>query len=132
MRVGHLPPLSAIPYGKTVYRNIFTCAPTQHLLDDVCPPRDWALVDHLIQATSGIDHGQPQYDRPFQYAEIHDELVMAVFIRENWRQGRFSDGATFGVWSGAEDEMTSVYEACWTSCQFGKDNSRFMSIRTAP
>lgn len=117
-----LPALSAISYAKTVYRNIFTCAPTQHLLDDVGPSTDWDLIDHLIQATSGIAHGQPQHHRPFQYAEIYDELVLAVFKREHWCQGRFSDGATFGVWYGAEDEMTSVYEACWTSYQFGKDN----------
>lgn len=117
-----LPKLVPLAYEKTVYRNIFTCSPSQHLFDDVAPETDWGFLDHLAQATSGIDHTLPQHHRPFQYAEIYDELVLAVFRRENWRQGRFSDGSTFGVWYGAEDEMTSVHEACWTSFRFGKDN----------
>lgn len=116
------PTLSAVPYKNTVYRNIFTCSPSQHLLDDVAPEKDWGFVDQLIQAASGIDHSRPQHHRPFQYAQIYDDLVLAVFRRENWSNGRFSDGSSFGVWYGAEDEMTSIFEACWTTFRFGSDN----------
>jgi len=117
-----LPKLLEVSYKNTVYRNIFTCSPSQHLFDDVVPEEDWGFIDQLAEAASGIDHSRPQHYRPFQYGQVYDELVLAVFRRENWCNGRFSDGMSFGVWYSAEDEMTSILEACWTTFRFGNDN----------
>ncbi len=117
--------LSAIPlkpYSGIVFRNIFTCSPTQHILDDICDEEDFERVDQFIQLTSEIDHHAPAYRRPFQYGHIEDEEVLAVFKKENWRSSRFSDGQSYGVFYSAEDEKTSIYEAAWWAYQLAKDN----------
>ena len=79
-------------------------------------------VDTMVQATSEIDYQRPKGERPFQYGKIEDDEILAVFKKENWRNGRFGDGQEYGVWYGAEDELTSVYEASWVAYRFGKDN----------
>lgn len=117
--------LSAIPlkpYRGEVFRNIFTCSPTQHILDDLCEAEDFELVDQFIQLTSEIDHQAPAYRRPFQYGHIEDEEIVAVFKKENWRSSRFSDGQSYGVFYSAEDELTSIYEASWWAYQLAQDN----------
>ncbi|QQR79596.1 MAG: RES family NAD+ phosphorylase [Deltaproteobacteria bacterium] len=111
-----------ISYRKKVYRNIFTCSPSQYLLDDICDAEDFDLVDQLIQMTSEIDHHQSQPHRPFQYGIIESDEVLSVFKKEKWGIGRFGDGLTYGVWYAAEDEMTSVYEAAWTAYRLARDN----------
>lgn len=116
------PAFTPIRYEGTVYRNIYTCSPTQDLLDDVCDKEDFQVVDTLVQATSEIDHQAPQVERPFQYGKIEDDEIFAVFKKENWRSGRFGDGQDYGVWYGAEEELTSIYEASWVAYRFGKDN----------
>ncbi len=119
-----LPRLKATPYTGQVYRNIFTCSPSQYLLDDVCAVKDYDLVDAFIQNTSGIDHNEPQVNRPFQYGNIESEEILAVFKRENWGYGRFGDGKSYGVWYGAEEEATSVCEASWTAYRLAQDNMK--------
>ncbi len=116
------PELHPVIYQSTVYRNIFTCTPSQHLLDDICDVEDEDLVDAFAQATSGIDHAIPQKKRVFQYGTLEMDEVLAVFKKERWGIGRFGDGLTYGVWYSAEDELTSVYEAAWTCYQLAVDN----------
>ena len=117
-----LPVFHSVPYKKKVFRNIFTNATGQHIHADVCDPEDYSLVETLIALTSGIDHNQPQFHRPFQYAVIEDDQILQVFEREHWNYGRFGDGKSYGVWYAAEDEITSVTEACWVAYQLAKDN----------
>ncbi len=117
-----LPELHPVIYQNVVFRNIFTCAPSQDLLDDVCDRDEAAIVDGMIQITSGIDHGEPQRNRVYQYGTLESDDVLAVFRREKWGLGRFGDGLDYGVWYSAEDEMTSVYEACWTTYRLAQDN----------
>lgn len=114
-------PMTPSPYEGTVYRNIFTCSPTQDLLDDVCDIDDFGLVDTLIQGTSGIEHGQPQINRVFQYGRPDPDLL-SFFERQNWNKGRFGDGRDYGVWYASEDERTSIYESCWSAYRIGRDN----------
>lgn len=116
------PKLKAINYEGEVFRNIYTCAPSQDLLDDICDFEDAPFLDTLIQVTSEIDHEVPQAHRPFQYGYIEDDEILAVFKKERWGYSRFSDGTGYGVWYSAEDEMTSIYEAAWWAYQLGKDN----------
>lgn len=116
------PLLHTASYNNEVYRNIFTCTPSQNLLDDICESEDEMLVDAFAQATSGIDHDIPQKKRVFQYGTLEMDEVVAVFKKERWGIGRFGDGLTYGVWYSAEDEITSVYEAAWTCYQLAVDN----------
>lgn len=116
------PPFYPQKYRGKVFRNIFTNASGQHILHDICDEKDLPLVEPLIQLTSGIDHQQPPCHRPFQYSKIEDEQILAVFKKENWNYGRFGDGKSYGVWYGAEEEETSVLEACWISYRLAKDN----------
>jgi RES domain. len=115
-------PSHPLPYSGKIHRNFFTCAPSQELFDDLCAASDFPIVDKMVQITSGIDHGAPQFQRPFQYGKVEDDEIFAVFKKENWRAGRFGDGREFGVWYGAEDALTSVYEACWVAFRLGRDN----------
>ncbi len=117
-----LPPLQPASYQSQVFRNIFANASGRHILDDICGAKDRELVERLIQLTSGIDHRQPQFHRPFQYGTVEDAQILAVFQKENWNYGRFGDGKTYGVWYGAEQEETSVLEACWVSYRLAQDN----------
>ncbi len=117
-----LPELKTAKYEGEVFRNIYTCAPSQDLLEDICDFEDAPFLDALIQLTSEIDHEAPQAYRPFQYGKIQDQEILAVFKKEKWGYSRFSDGTDYGVWYSAEDEMTSIYEASWWAYQLGKDN----------
>ena len=91
-------------------------------MDDICNEEDKPLIDKLVEITSGIDHSEPKHKRPYQYAKIEDDEILAVFEKEKWREGRFGDGKRYGVWYGAEKEITSVYESCWTAYLLGLDN----------
>ena len=116
------PEITCSKFDKKVYRNIYTCAPSQDLLDDVCDPEDYDFVDSMVQLSSDIDHMEAQIQRPFQYGCIEDEDVFKVFRKEHWGYSRFSDGRSYGVWYGAEEEMTSIVEASWWAFQLGRDN----------
>ncbi len=113
--------LKPVPYQGMVYRNIFTCSPSQNLYDDIADESDWSVVDTMVQRTSGIDHQLPQVQRPFQYGSVEEE-VLDIFFRGNWKPGRFGDGREYGVWYSAEDPKTSVFETCWWAYQLGLDN----------
>lgn len=89
------------------YRNIATCDPSQDLYDDIAEKEDFEALQYADNLSSGIDHTQPQKNRPFQYSNIEDSLL--CFDEDFWRWGRFGDG-TFGVWYGALDEKTSILE----------------------
>lgn len=115
-------PLHPSPYQGEIYRNIWTCAPSQHLYDDLCEHGEAIALDQFVQLSSGIDHHKTQIERPFQYGKLEEEEVLRVFKRENWSAGRFGDGKTYGVLYSAEDEETSIYEASWVAFQLGKDN----------
>lgn len=110
-------------YSNTVYRNIFTNTHKEHILNDIGDESDYEVIDAAIQLTSGIDHSKPQFHRPFQYGQVEDEDILAVFKTGNWNQGRFGDGQEYGVWYGAEEELTTIFEACWVVFQLAKDNT---------
>lgn len=116
------PVFQPISYQGKIYRNIFTCAPSQNLYDDVCEINESKILDLLVQLTSGIDHQKNQIERTFQYGQIEDENVLRVFQKEHWSQGRFGKGNQYGVLYAAEDEITSVYESAWIAFRIGKDN----------
>lgn len=116
-----LPRLFPQKYSGSVFRNIFTCSPTQHLYDDIAHSEDFGLVDAFVQSTSEIDHHIEQIRRPFQYGDLSHEILQ-VFAKHQWRRGRFGDGREYGVWYGAEEEITSTYEASYWAFQLGKDN----------
>jgi RES domain-containing protein len=113
------PSLQLTPYQGIVFRNLFTCAPSQNLYDDLT--NDSTVIDHFVELTSQIDHQLPQFNRPFQYGDL-DHEILAPFQKGNWRCGRFGDGKGYGIWYGAEDPLTTVYEACYWTFQLGRDN----------
>lgn len=116
------PKLEPTTYQQKVYRNIFTCSPSQYILDDICDADEFALVDSFIQETSEIDHNKPQLNRPFQYGCIESHEVLRVFQKHHWNVGRFGDGKNYGVWYAAENDLTTIYEASWVAYKLGKDN----------
>jgi hypothetical protein len=56
--------------------------------------------------------------RPFDYGTV----ISYSFDSSHWQQTRFSDGSHFGVWYGALELETTVYETAWHWYRFVMDS----------
>ncbi len=103
-------PFKIAPYKHTCIRSIYTAQPSQNLYDDIVDAEDYENIFELELDSSLIDRKQPHNDRTFQYGKA-DELY--TVLDPPWREGRFGDGKTHGVFYSAEDKITSYLEALW-------------------
>jgi hypothetical protein len=90
------------------FRNIYTIVPSQFLYDDIVSPEDEDAIFELEKLTSGIESTSKQAQRSFQYCQ--NENSLACFEELSWKCSRFTNGNLFGVWYGALEEKTSLYE----------------------
>lgn len=104
-----------VPIAKTFesYRNIATIKTSQDLFDDlVSDTSQLPVVQTWADEASGIDHGEDQKHRTFQYAKISTpppELTTPT---------RFTDNTNFGVWYGALERETSIEEALYWNYRY--------------
>ena len=99
-------------FSQNVYRNIVSLIVSEDLFDDLTDdPQDYAVA----QAIESL-HTPPYYysktpivDRPFEASHWFSAIQ---FPFENWQESRFSQGK-FGVWYGASDVKTTVYETVY-------------------
>lgn len=105
---------------KALYRNIVSLRTSEDLFDDLggsaeaqdaanrlevqTKPHPYGVRDRIIQ-------------RPFDEADWFNAIQ---FPFENWQASRFSDGR-FGVWYGAGDLDTTIYETAYHWAQFLAD-----------
>jgi len=99
-------------------RNIKGIRRTQHLFDDLSDnPVDWDLAivaegQQRIATTAAI------ISRPFDYGTV----ITYSFDSANWHATRFGDGVRYGVWYGATDVKTTVYETVFHWHRFLQDS----------
>jgi len=99
---------------QNLARNIVSIRHSQDLFDDLSTdPRDQEVAIQHELATKPWPYQSkvPVIDRPFEAADWI-EAVAYPFQPPNWSRSRFSDGS-FGIWYGADQVETTVFETVW-------------------
>jgi hypothetical protein len=107
-----------IAFHDDLVRNIPGIRHSQDLFDDLSSDaNDWDLA---IAAESADGAATPAalITRPFDYGTV----VTYSFESAHWSQTRFSDGCSYGVWYGALELETTVYETAWHWSRFVMDS----------
>ncbi len=87
-------------------RNIPGIRRSQNLFDDLTSdPADWAVAV-AAEASERIPTATAIATRPFDYGSV----ISYSFDAANWQSTRFSDGTRYGVWYGAFEVETTIYE----------------------
>lgn len=90
-------------------RNIPGIRHSQNLFDDLTSdPADWAIAVAAEQSER-IPTATAIATRPFDYGSV----ISYTFDAANWQSTRFSDGTHYGVWYGALEIETTVYETAY-------------------
>ena len=103
-----------VDFDDRLFRNIATCAPSQHLLDDLSnDPVDWAIGEQA----AGQEQPQellPLLSRPFSYG-------VGIAPGGGTPISRFSDGSQYGVWYGSLKLEITIYETVYHWLSFLRD-----------
>jgi hypothetical protein len=99
-------------------RNIKGVRVSQDLFDDLA--KDPAERDVAIAAESAtrMPSAAPLITRPFDYGAV----ITYPFVPHNWQATRYSDGLAYGVWYGALELETTVYETAYHWHRFVMDS----------
>lgn len=105
-------------YRGGLLRNIKGIRVSQDLFDDLA--RDAADREVAIAAESAtrIPSPAPLITRPFDYGTV----ITYPFAPHNWQATRYSDGLEYGVWYGALELETTVYETLYHWHRFVTDS----------
>jgi hypothetical protein len=105
-------------YRGDLLRNIKGIRVSQDLFDDLA--RDAADREVAIAAESAtrIPSAAPLITRPFDYGTV----ITYPFAPYNWQATRYSDGLEYGVWYGALELVTTVYETLYHWHRFVTDS----------
>lgn len=97
---------SIVDHHGDLFRNIKGIRRSQHLFDDLSgQPEDWDVAI-AAEAADYIPSSAPLITRPFDYGSV----ITWPFVGFNAQGTRFSAGLDYGVWYGAFDIETTVYE----------------------
>lgn len=103
-------------FDASLFRNIKTIRRSQALYDDLSDEAsDWAVAIAAETATN-VASSAPFITRPFDYGIA----VAFPFVPSRWHATRFSEGTHFGVWYGALDMETTIYETVFHWTRFVK------------
>ena len=107
-----------VPFSGDLIRNIKGVRVSQDLFDDLA--RDPADGDVAIAAESAtrMPSPAPLITRPFDYGTV----ITYPFVPHNWQATRYSDGHAYGVWYGALELETTVYETVYHWHRFVMDS----------
>jgi hypothetical protein len=105
-------------FSGDLVRNIKSVRVSQDLFDDLA--KDPADRDVAIAAESAtrMPSAAPLITRPFDYGAV----VTYPFVPHNWQATRYSDGLAYGVWYGALELETTVYETVYHWHRFVMDS----------
>jgi hypothetical protein len=105
-------------YRGDLLRNIKGIRVSQDLFDHLA--RDAADREVAITAESAtrIPSAAPLITRPFDYGTV----ITYPFAPYNWQATRYSDGLEYGVWYGALELVTTVYETLYHWHRFVTDS----------
>ena len=107
-----------LDFHGDLVRNIPGIRRSQHLFDDLsADPADWDVA-FAAEGTQRIPTAAALITRPFDYASV----IGYTFDASRWNATRFSDGTRYGVWYGALELPTTVYETAWHWYRFVLDS----------
>jgi len=105
-------------YHGDLVRNIKGIRVAQALFDDLSrDPADQAVAIAAEMSTR-LPSAEPLVTRPFDYGSV----ITYPFVPHNWHATRFSDGLSYGVWYGALELETTVYESVYHWHRFMMDS----------
>jgi hypothetical protein len=105
-------------YRDDLIRNIKSIRVSQDLYDDLVETPEEARVAIAVEGRLRVPSTQPAITRPFD----HGTVISYSFESSHWQESRFSDGRHYGVWYGATDIRTTVYETVFHWHQFLMDS----------
>jgi hypothetical protein len=107
-----------VDFHRDLSRNIPGVRRSQQLFDDLSTdPADWDVAI-AAEGTQRRETTAALITRPFDYGTV----VSYTFDAAHWHATRFSDGTRYGVWYGALDVETTVYETAWHWYRFVQDS----------
>jgi len=108
----------SVDYHDDLTRNIKTIRVSQDLFDDLADDAEEARIAIAAENALRIPSVQPFITRPFDYGTV----ISYSFESAHWQQTRYSDGRDYGVWYGALDLKTTVYETVFHWHRFLMDS----------
>ena len=105
-------------YRDDLVRNIKSIRISQSLFDDLAETAEEADVATVAEQAQRPPSAVPAISRPFDYGSV----IAWSFDSAHWLATRFSDGARYGVWYGAPDVETTVYETAFHWHRFLMDS----------
>ena len=96
-------------YRGDLVRNIKGIRVSQDLFDDLTDNAADHAVAVAAESATRIPSPAPLITRPFDYGTV----ITYPFVPHNWQATRYSDGLAFGVWYGALEFETTVYETLY-------------------
>ena len=99
-------------------RNIKGIRVSQDLFDDLTRDETDRQVAIAAEAATRIPSPAPLITRPFDYGTV----ITYPFAPYNWQATRYSDGLEYGVWYGALDLETTVFETLFHWHRFVTDS----------
>ncbi len=105
-------------YHGDLVRNIKGIRVAQALFDDLSQDSADQAVAIAAEMSTRLPRPEPLVTRPFDYGSA----ITYPFVPHNWHATRFSDGLSYGVWYGALDIETTVYESVYHWHHFVMDS----------
>ena len=105
-------------YRGDLVRNIKGIRVSQDLFDDLADNTADHVVAIAAESATRIPSPAPLITRPFDYGTV----ITYPFVPHNWQATRYSDGLAFGVWYGALELETTVYETLFHWHRFVSDS----------
>jgi hypothetical protein len=108
----------AAVFDGDLVRNIKGIRVSQDLFDDLCADAADRAVAIAAESATRTPSAAPLITRPFDYGAV----ITYPFVPHNWQATRYSDGLHYGVWYGALELETTVYETLYHWHRFVMDS----------
>jgi hypothetical protein len=108
----------AAVFDGDLVRNIKGIRISQDLFDDLSTDATERAVAVAAESASRAPSAAPLITRPFDYGSV----ITYPFVPHNWQATRYSDGLHYGVWYGALELETTVYETVYHWHRFVTDS----------
>lgn len=107
-----------VDFRGDLVRNIKGIRVSQDLFDDLAQDAADREVAIAAEGATRIPSAAPLITRPFDYGAV----ITYPFAPYNWQATRYSDGLEYGVWYGALELETTVYETVYHWHRFVTDS----------
>ena len=107
-----------VDFRGDLVRNIKGIRVSQDLFDDLAQDAADREVAIAAEGATRIPSAAPLITRPFDYGAV----ITYPFAPYNWQATRYSDGLEYGVWYGALELETTVYETVYHWHRFVSDS----------